>query len=219
VSASEFQDLKRQVEALAASIGDVGSLEATVNDVISVQTEMASCMSDAVGIWGDDTPTGPVDPVDPTSEPEPTSTDEEEEGEVDYSEYGTLVTLGYDGVNNRCGLGPDQRAFKLDFTTLENCMSRCIGDSRCVYATSNYAANDGIGKYCIGCITLTSHTEGWVAYETVVDETATAAPIGDFGGTPAGPGRRSLTQLELLEQENAALKEIIEELRDELRRR
>lgn len=218
MSASEFADLKRQVEALAASIGDVGSLEATVNDVISVQTEMASCMSDAVGIWGDDSPTGPVDPVDPTSAPEEEGTTEPEE-EVDYSEYGTVVTLGYDGVNNRCGLGPDARAFKLDFTTLENCMVRCTGDPRCVYATSNYAADDNIAKYCIGCITLTSHTEGWVAYETVVDETATAAPAGEFGGPSGPPGRRSLTQLELLEQENAALKEMIEELRDELRRR
>jgi len=196
VSATEFEALRDQVRALSATVNEYGSLEATVNDVISVQTEMATCMSDAVSMWDD----GSV-PAGPETVATTESADEETD---DYSDISTFITDGLDdSINNRCGLGQNERSFRLDFTTVENCIIRCMDDQSCNYATHNNAVDDGISKYCIGCIRLSSWTNGWHVYESFESENG-------FLGA-----RRSLAAIE---KENAYLKKLIEDLRDELRR-
>merc|ERR1712156_189953 len=93
-----------------------------------------------------------------------------------WERFGRLDSEGY-----KCGMG-GARAFKIGFSTLEGCISRCAGDSRCNYATTEKK------NYCIGCKDKpTVPGKGWFSYEVF------------------GP-RRQLTQTEALKVEAASLR-------------
>merc|ERR1719494_1099886 len=86
-----------------------------------------------------------------------------------------------EGGNNKCSTGADARAFRLTFTSLDNCVERCYQDDRCSFASTDRTS------WCIGCIELDRYTEGWSAYSMM-------------------RGRRQLSEVEQLRLENAALK-------------
>merc|ERR1711988_1133987 len=94
-----------------------------------------------------------------------------------WERFGRLDSEGY-----KCGMG-GARSFKIGFSTLEGCISRCAGDSRCNYATTEKK------NYCIGCKDKpTVPGKGWFSYEVF------------------GP-RRQLTQTEALKVEAASLEQ------------
>merc|ERR1719436_1218141 len=92
----------------------------------------------------------------------------------------TMATMLESG-NNKCSTGADARAFRLTYTSLDNCVDRCYADERCMYASTDEV------QWCIGCIQLDRATDGWNAYEML-------------------RGRRQLSEVEQLRRENAALK-------------
>jgi hypothetical protein len=101
-----------------------------------------------------------------------------------YEMYGYLdeATTG-----NKCAWG-SSRAFKIGYTTLENCVKRCYDDTNCKYATTEKQ------DYCIGCkVAPSDKADGWYSYKTY-------------------QRRRKLTAQEALKIENAALRARLEEL-------
>merc|ERR1740123_2550075 len=50
--------------------------------------------------------------------------------------------------NDKCKTDASSRAFRLDFTSLDNCIDRCHQDANCMFASTD--AKD----YCIGCKVL-----------------------------------------------------------------
>merc|ERR1719285_81408 len=91
--------------------------------------------------------------------------------------------------NNKCGTSSAQRAFKLDFTSLDNCIDRCSQDSRCMFASTE------MEDFCIGCKVLSSAEDGWFAYRMIRDD------------------RRQLSEVVQLRAENVALKAALAQAR------
>merc|ERR1711881_252476 len=60
-----------------------------------------------------------------------------------YEMWGKLDTNPDHG--NKCKYGNAYRAFKIGFTSLENCVKRCNEDTNCKYATTE------LKSHCIGC--------------------------------------------------------------------
>merc|ERR1719336_1884975 len=136
---------KEDMDALEPQISE---LQMDNNDVMKGLSDMASCMSDiAESLTGDREMTdAPVETEAPTEF------------------WQTLGTLMEEGQNNKCSTQSKDRAFRLTFTSLENCLQRCSDDSRCRYASTNFMS-DSANKYCIGCINLTQKADDWHAYE------------------------------------------------------
>lgn len=63
----------------------------------------------------------------------------------------------------KCIAADDQRTFKLDFTSVENCAHRCAADDNC-----NYFATD-LYRFCIGCTERPEEHEaiGFQVYEVL----------------------------------------------------
>merc|ERR1712045_687715 len=103
-----------------------------------------------------------------------------------YEMYGYLDTNPDHG--NKCKYGNAYRAFKIGFTSLENCVKRCNEDSNCKYATTE------LKSHCIGCKDVpTDKASGWYSYATY-------------------QRRRQLTAEEALKIENAALRAQLDKL-------
>jgi len=193
VSMEDFDALRAEVRELQ---GSIGSVEADNNDVMNAMEDMATCMSGIVdGFSGDDS--------DDTEEPmteapettrmrttvmETTTTTTDMPTKMPSlfptarmtEKWETMAKL-MDGGNNKCSTGADARAFRLTYTSLDNCVDRCYADERCMYASTDEV------QWCIGCIQLDRATDGWNAYEML-------------------RGRRQLSEVEQLRRENAALK-------------
>jgi len=136
---------KEEVDALSAT---VSMLEMDNNEVMTGMSDMASCMADIAGSMGgsddgsDDTP---VETAAPT-------------------EYWETLGRMMESGPNKCSTSSSDRAFRLTFTTLDNCLKRCSDDSRCRYASTNFMTGSD-PMYCIGCINLTQTADDWMAYE------------------------------------------------------
>jgi len=189
VSMEDFDALRAEVRELQ---GSIGSVEADNNDVMNAMEDMATCMSNIVdGFSGDDS----EDTEEPMTEaPETTrmrttvmeTTTTTTKMPSPYptarmtEKWETMAKL-MDGGNNKCSTGADARAFRLTYTSLDNCVDRCYADERCMYASTDEV------QWCIGCIQLDRASDGWSAYEML-------------------RGRRQLSEVEQLRRENAALK-------------
>jgi len=138
---------KEEVDALSQT---VSMLEMDNNDVMTGMSDMASCMADIAGSMGSDSGDD-EDEEEPAETPAPTEY---------WETLGRLMESG----PNKCSTSSNDRAFRLTFTTLDNCLKRCSDDSRCRYASTNFmTGNDPM--YCIGCINLTQTADDWMAYE------------------------------------------------------
>lgn len=146
---------KEEVDALSAT---VSMLEMDNNEVMTGMSDMASCMADIAGSIGSDDGSDdtPVETVAPT-----VSTGDATAAPTEYWE--TLGRLMESGPN-KCSTSSSDRAFRLTFTTLDNCLKRCSDDSRCRYASTNFMTGSD-PMYCIGCINLTQTADDWMAYE------------------------------------------------------
>lgn len=135
---------KEEVESLSAT---VSMLEMDNNEVMTGMSDMASCMADIAGSMGSDDSSDdtPVETAAPTEY---------------WETLGRLMESG----PNKCSTSSSDRAFRLSFTTLDNCLKRCSDDSRCRYASTNFMAGSD-PMYCIGCINLTQTADDWMAYE------------------------------------------------------
>jgi len=172
-----FTELEtRLTNALMPQIAD---LQMDNNDVMNGLSDMASCMSDIA-----DSLTGDSDaPV-------------ETEAPTEY--WQTLGTLMEYGQNNKCSTSSTDRAFRLTFTSLENCLQRCSDDSRCRYASTNFMSESS-NKYCIGCINLTQKADDWYAYEMKTRRQLS--------------GVKQLSEVERLRAENARLQAELDAVR------
>jgi len=192
VSMDDFDALRAEVRELQGSLGNV---EADNNDVMNAMEEMATCMSGIVdGFSGDDS----YDTEEPMTEAPETSRMRTTVMETTTTmetttkmptlfptarmteKWETMAKLMDEG-NNKCSTGADARAFRLTYTSLDNCVDRCYADERCMYASTDEV------QWCIGCIQLDRASDGWSAYEML-------------------RGRRQLSEVEQLRRENAALK-------------
>jgi len=135
---------KEEVDSLSAT---VSMLEMDNNEVITGMSDMASCMADIAGSMGSDDGSDdtPVETAAPTEY---------------WETLGRLMESG----PNKCSTSSSDRAFRLVFTTLDNCLKRCSEDSRCQYASTNFMTGTD-PMYCIGCIDLTQTADDWMAYE------------------------------------------------------
>lgn len=135
----------------------VGDLEMDNNDVMNGMSDMATCMADIAGSMGgergDDSYEETDAPAVETAAP---------------TEYWETIGRLMEGGNNKCSTSDADRAFRLSFTSLENCLTRCSNDARCQFASTNFMS-DSSTKYCIGCINLTQAADGWMAYEMLND--------------------------------------------------
>jgi len=189
VAIEDFDALRAEVRELQ---GSLGSVEADNNDVMNAMEEMATCMSGIVDGFSEEeyeteepmteapyttrmrsTTTTTATTMEPTKMPSPYPT-------MRMTEKWETMARMVEG-HNKCGTGDTQRAFRLTFTSLDNCVDRCYGDSRCNFASTDMAS------YCIGCIVVDRTSDGWSAYEMM-------------------RGRRQLSEVETLRRENAALK-------------
>jgi len=143
---------KEEVDALSAT---VSMLEMDNNEVMTGMSDMASCMADIAGSMGSD------DGSDDSSEDGSDDTPVETAAPTEYWE--TLGRMMESGPN-KCSTSSSDRAFRLTFTTLDNCLKRCSDDSRCRYASTNFMTGSD-PMYCIGCINLTQTADDWMAYE------------------------------------------------------
>jgi len=132
---------KEEVDSLSAT---VSMLEMDSNEVMTGMSDMASCMADIAGSMGSDDGS-------------------EEETPVETAAPTTLGRLMESGPN-KCSTSSSDRAFRLTFTTLDNCLQRCSADSRCQYASTNFMTGTD-PMYCIGCINLTQTSDDWMAYD------------------------------------------------------
>merc|ERR1719499_3073344 len=134
---------KEEVEALSAT---VSMLEMDNNEVMTGMSDMASCMADIAGSMGSDDSSdeAPVETAAPT-------------------EYWETLGRLMESRPNKCSTSSTDRAFRLSFTTLDNCLKRCSDDSRCRYASTNFMTGSD-PMYCIGCINLTQTADDWLAY-------------------------------------------------------
>jgi len=184
VTVDDFNALREEVRELQGSIGNV---EADNNDVMSAMEDMASCMSGIVDNFGGDSDSMDMTDAPMTTMRERTTTAEPTKmpsmaPTAKWEMYGVML----EGGNNKCSTSSDDRSFRLDFTSLENCLYRCMTDDRCNFASTNHMTDDA-NLFCIGCINLNRAGDGWTAYE-----------IHD--------SRRRLSEVEQLRRENAALK-------------
>jgi len=188
VAMEDFDALRAEVRELQ---GSLGSVEADNNDVMNAMEEMATCMSGIVDGFSEEeheTEEPMTEAPDTTRMRSTTTTTTTMEPTKMPSPYPTMrMTEKWETMarmvegHNKCGTGNTQRAFRLSFTSLDNCVDRCYGDSRCNFASTDMAS------YCIGCIVLDRTSDGWSAYEMM-------------------RGRRQLSEVETLRRENAALK-------------
>merc|ERR1719499_1070365 len=191
VSMEDFDALRAEVRELT---GSLGSVEADNNDVMNAMEEMATCMSGIVdGFSGEEYDTEePMTEAPETTRMRSTTTTTTTTTTMEPTKmpsmYPTMrMTEKWETMArmaegaNKCGTASDERAFRLTFTSLDNCVDRCYGDSRC-----NFASTDE-ENWCIGCIVLDKTSDGWTAYEMM-------------------RGRRQLSEVEALRRENAALK-------------
>lgn len=142
-------------EAFAMLEDKVGDLEMDNNDVMNGMSDMATCMADIAGSMGG----AGGDSYEETDAPVETAAP---------TEYWETIGRLMEGGNNKCSTSDSDRAFRLTFTSLENCLTRCSNDERCQYASTNFMS-DSSTKYCIGCINLTQAADGWMAYEMLND--------------------------------------------------
>jgi len=184
VTVDDFNALREEVRELQGSIGNV---EADNNDVMSAMEDMASCMSGIVDNFGGDSDSMDMTDAPMTTMRERTTTAEPTKmpsvaPSAKWEMYGSML----EGGNNKCSTSSADRSFRLDFTSLENCLYRCMTDDRCNFASTNHMTDDA-NLFCIGCINLNRAGDGWTAYE-ILDS------------------RRRLSEVEQLRRENAALK-------------
>merc|ERR1711879_106114 len=182
VSRDEYTALLERVSALEASHG---MLEITVNEVDSGVKEIASC---AAAYLNETEPAT-------TMEPEETSSAEPEEPEETTTAEPEPRNLMYYGSDLNCIEG---RTFKVAYTDDENCGIRCIDDVECQYVTISRKVG---AEWCVGCSiepNVPNTNMRFDVYSVVVlvdDE----------------PGRRRLSEIEVLRQENAALRAALKE--------
>jgi len=191
VAMEDFDALRAEVRELQ---GSLGSVEADNNDVMNAMEEMATCMSGIVdGFSGEEYDTEePMTEAPETTRMRSTTTTTTTTTTMEPTKMPSLyptmrMTEKWETMArmaegpNKCGTASDERAFRLTFTSLDNCVDRCYGDSRC-----NFASTD-MDSWCIGCIVVDKTSDGWTAYEMM-------------------RGRRQLSEVEALRRENAALK-------------
>jgi len=191
VAMEDFDALRAEVRELQ---GSLGSVEADNNDVMNAMEEMATCMSGIVdGFSGEEYDTEePMTEAPETTRMRSTTTTTTTTTTMEPTKMPSLyptmrMTEKWETMArmaegpNKCGTASEERAFRLTFTSLDNCVDRCYGDSRC-----NFASTDE-ENWCIGCIVLDKTSDGWTAYEMM-------------------RGRRQLSEVEALRRENAALK-------------
>jgi len=106
--------------------------------------------------------------------------------------WSMYATMQVEGGMNKCNTATDQRAFRLTYTNVDNCVERCYNDASCMFAVTDQ------DKWCIGCKQLTQTFDNWEAYVIKADR---------------GEQRRHLSEVEQLRAENAALKAELLKLR------
>merc|ERR1712139_461440 len=117
-----------RIERLETAVSDntdaVGTLEMDINDVDNGVATVASCMASYLD--------GRDDGMDDSDDRE--TTEYVEPDTTEYVEPETTEAPLYvlQAMNTKCGMG-SERSFKLDFTTLDNCNSRCEQDGDCRY--------------------------------------------------------------------------------------
>lgn len=202
-----------QIAALEASMQNMAGLEATVNDVDSALTDMATCIAGYASGDMDDMdstmmPTEPVTEEPMTEEPmteEPMTEEPTMMPTMPMTDEPTKVpsmnptafwlyeaASEYDGAV--CADG-DGRTFKAQVNSLNGCANRCSGDAACHYFAFRESNMD-----CIGCegppMVESRFTTEYVSYRM-----------------NSAPERRQLSELEILRAENAALKEALAQVR------
>merc|ERR1740123_2182819 len=174
---TDYSDLMARIERLETAVSDntdaVGTLEMDINDVDNGVSTVASYMASYLD-GRDDGDMEDSDDMETTEYVEPETTE--------------APRYVFEAMDTKCGMG-SERSFKLDFTTLDNCNSRCEIDGDCQYFSVNYDEN-GDATLCIGCDAepVANGGEGWTTY---------MRNSGD---------RRALSELEALRYENAQLR-------------
>jgi len=129
-----------QIAALESQMMDVAGLEATVNDVDTQLTNLATCLS-----------------YDSSYEPEP-----EPEMTMEPSKSPTTM-LNMVATGVVCPNDGSSRTFKnKDHASPEECYYACEADARCMFFSFNPTNND-----CIGCVAMPTTVNDFTAsYDT-----------------------------------------------------
>merc|ERR1719493_61061 len=187
VSKADFDALVARVERLEAGQVELGQEIADVDDgVVQIATAVA----------------GYLDSRDDTTD---TEDDTEDEGEV-MTEV-VLAVPGYYhvGENAKCPNDPALRTFKIDYNGngdgLENCAARCFADAGCNYFSVGPMGDPSIEpKHCIGCTgdDISDYQENYNMYQVMTETVEVRVE-----------GRRHLSELQQLREENARLRELL----------